>query len=123
MKQILQPIRWVLFSILRCLKGDNDSCRCEDPLDPQSRGEFRAWAKAQTENTNMVNSLITQGKTNPDIAFLGASIVEEMSGKWFGADLDENLKSLKKLFDKNFKKSEGAELEAVALGVAGDTVR
>lgn len=104
-----------------CLKGDNDSCRCEDPLDPQSRGEFRAWAKAQTENVILVNSLVAQGKTNPDIAFLGASIVEEMSGKWFGTDLDENLKSLRKMFEKNFKKSAGAELEAIALGIAGDT--
>ena len=92
-------------------------------MDPQSRGEFRAWAKAQNENANFVNTLIAQGKTTPDIAFLGGSIIEEMSGKWFGTDLDENLKSLKKMFDTNFKKSSGAELDAVALGIAGDTVR
>lgn len=105
------------------MKGDNDSCKCEDPLVPQSRGEFRAWAKAQNANAELVKSLIEQGSTTPDIAFLGASIVEEMAGKWFGADMDDNLKSLKKLFDTNFKKSEGAELDAVALGIAGDTVR
>ena len=70
-----------------------------------------------------MNGLIAEGKTTPDIAFLGGSIVEEMSGKWFGIDRDENLKSLKNLFDKNFKKNAGAQLEAVALGVAGDTVR
>ncbi len=109
--------------IHRCLRGDNDSCKCEDPLEPQSRGEFRAWAKAQNANVAFVDSLIEQGKAAPDIAFLGASVVEEMSGKWFGVDKDENLKSLKRMFDKNFKKSEGADLEAVALGIAGDTVR
>jgi hypothetical protein len=107
----------------RCLKGDNDSCKCEDPLDPQSRGEFRGWAKAQVGNTNLVQSLVDQGKVTPDIAFLGASVIEEMSGKWFGNDGDDNLKSLKSLFDKNFQKSEGSELDAVALGIAGDTVR
>jgi hypothetical protein len=105
------------------LKGDNDSCRCEDPLDPQSRGEFRGWAKAQVGNKDLVQSLIDQGQATPDIAFMGASVIEEMSGKWFGNDVNENLKGLKTMFDKNFKKSEGGELEAVALGVAGDTVR
>ena len=64
-----------------------------------------------------------QGRATPDIAFLGASIVEEMSGKWFGKEMDANLKDLKELFEKNFQKSQGAKLEAVALGVAGDTVR
>lgn len=104
------------------MKGDNDSCRCEDPLEPQSRGEFRAWSGAQNANTESINSLIAAGKTTPDICFMGASIIEEMSGRWFGRDLDDNLKGLGTLFKKNFQKSEGGELDAVALGIAGDTV-
>lgn len=104
-----------------CLKGDNDSCRCEDPLDPQSRGEFRTWTKAQVANTDLVQSLIDQGLTTPDIAFLGTSVIEEMNGSWFGNDADANLKYLKAMFNKNFKKSEGSDVEAVALGIAGDT--
>ncbi len=105
------------------MKGDNESCRCEDPLDPQSRGEFRAWARAQVANTAYVNSLIAAGKGTPDIAFVGGSIVESMGGKWFGKGEDENLKTLKKTFDKYFKKESGATLDAVTLGIAGDTVR
>jgi len=58
---------------------------------------------------------------NPDIAFLGASVVEEMDGRWFGNSHDEDLNRLEKLFNKNFKKDQGAELDAVALGIAGDT--
>ena len=63
------------------------------------------------------------GGTNPDIAFLGASVVEEMDGRWFGNSRDEDLNRLEKLFNTNFKREHGAELDAVALGIAGDTVR
>ena len=109
-------------SICRCLKGDNESCRCEDPLEPQSRGEFRGWARAQVSNTEFVNTLIAAGAGTPDIAFLGGSIVEAMGGKWFGRanEDDDNLKSLKRMFDRNFDK---AGLDAVSLGIAGDSVR
>lgn len=92
-------------------------------MDPQSRGEFRTWTKAQVANTDLVQSLIDQGLTTPDIAFLGTSVIEEMNGSWFGNDADANLKYLKAMFNKNFKKSEGSDVEAVALGIAGDTVR
>jgi len=67
-----------------------------------------------------VNKMIKDSK-NPDIAFLGASVVEEMDGRWFGNSHDEDLNRLEKLFNKNFKKDQGAELDAVALGIAGDT--
>lgn len=106
----------------RCLKGDNDSCRCENPLEPQSRGEFRAWTVAQTANTQLVKSLVEAGTASPDICFMGASVIEEMAGRWFGKDLDDNLKGLGTMFKKNFQKSEGGPLDAVALGIAGDTV-
>lgn len=66
---------------------------------------------------------MVQDHQNPDIAFLGASVVEEMDGRWFGNSRDEDLNRLDKLFNKNFKKGEGAELDAIALGIAGDTVR
>lgn len=69
-----------------------------------------------------MNKMIKDSK-NPDIAFLGASVVEEMDGRWFGNSHDEDLNRLEKLFNKNFKKDQGAELDAVALGIAGDTVR
>jgi len=67
-----------------------------------------------------VNKMIKDNKI-PDIAFLGASVVEEMDGRWFGNTRDEDLNRLEKLFNQNFKKEEGAELDAVALGIAGDT--
>lgn len=59
---------------------------------------------------------------NPDIAFVGSSVVEEMDGRWFGDARDDQLASLEKIFKKNFNRQEGGTLEGVALGIAGDTV-
>lgn len=112
----------ILRLIFRCIKGDNDSCRCEDPLDPQPRAEFRAWSKAQSTNRELVTELVDAGSESPDIAFLGGSVIEEMNGKWFGQTKDDGLKGLQTLFQKNFQKDSGADLDAVALGIAGDTV-
>jgi hypothetical protein len=104
-----------------CLKGDNDSCRCEDPLQPQARGEFRSWAKAHQANVGLVQGALESAKSI-DIAFLGESVVEEMDGRWFGDSKNEQLKKLAKSFDQNFSKEKGGQLDGLALGIAGDTV-
>jgi hypothetical protein len=104
-----------------CLQGDNDSCRCEDPLQPQARAEYRKWTSAHISNKDLVSKLVQENK-NPDIAFVGASVVEEMDGRWFGNAKDMDLQGLESLFNKNFNKDQGASLDAVALGIAGDTV-
>mmetsp|Transcript_12256 Transcript_12256/g.19338 ORF Transcript_12256/g.19338 Transcript_12256/m.19338 type:complete len:471 (+) Transcript_12256:163-1575(+) len=105
-----------------CLQGDNDSCMCEDPLQPQPRGEFRAWTKAHEFNKAAIKDMIDAGNPSPDIAFLGASVVEEMDGRWFGEERDDpNLQSIGKMFKKHFSKAEGGDMDGVALGVAGDT--
>ena len=105
-----------------CITGDNDSCRCEDPLQPEPMAEFKAWTKAHTYNKKIVDDLIQQGKANPDIAFLGAAIVEVMVGRYFGEERGSDLSELKELFDHNFGESEDGKLDAVALGIAGDNV-
>ena len=105
-----------------CLKGDDTSCRCEDPLQPQPRGEFRQWTKAHDANVKDIQHVVEVG-TEIDIAFLGESVVEEMDGRWFGEKTGGSLSKLDDLFAKNFKKASGAKLEGLALGVAGDTVR
>jgi hypothetical protein len=104
-----------------CLKGGDDSCRCEDPLQPQARGEFRSWSKAHQANKGLVQGSIESAKPI-DIAFLGESVVEEMDGRWFGDSKNEELTKLAKLFDQNFSKEKGGKLDGLALGIAGDTV-
>ncbi|KAG7346889.1 hypothetical protein IV203_005958 [Nitzschia inconspicua] len=109
-----------------CIKGDNDSCDCEDPLQPSPRSEFRAWSKSHIGNIQQITNLIEADLPNPDIAFLGGSIIEKMDGKWFGSITDSRLQNLAKIFNKHFtnldgEPSEGDSLTAVALGIAGDT--
>jgi len=99
-----------------CIKGDNDSCRCADPLQPQSRLEFKSWGKAAKQNIKTVKAL--EGKT-VDVAFLGESLVEEMDGRWMGRE-PQNLAKIAKIFRKHFTKELG-DIEGVALGIAGDT--
>ena len=102
-----------------CLKGDNDSCRCDDPLEPISRMEFRTWLLAHKANKELIESY--KGSELLDVAFLGESLVEEMDGRWMGRKQEGTLTSIAKTFDKNFKR-ENSGIEGVALGVAGDTV-
>jgi hypothetical protein len=104
-----------------CLGGGNDFCKCEDPLQPQARAEFRKWTNTHIANKEMVNSWVEHDK-DPDIAFFGASVVEEMDGRWFGSANDTDLRGLGTLFDNNFNKEKGGSLDGVALGIAGDTV-
>jgi hypothetical protein len=110
-----------------CIKGDNDSCQCEDPLQPEPRAEYRAWPRSHLGNIQQIADLMEEGLSNPDIAFLGGSIVEKMDGKWFGNKEDNRLQRLKKIFNKNFsnldrESNSDDALTAIALGIAGDTV-
>ena len=91
-------------------------------MQPEPMAEFKAWTKAHTYNKKIVDDLIQQGKANPDIAFLGAAIVEVMVGRYFGEERGSDLSAMKELFDHNFGESEDGKLDAVALGIAGDNV-
>jgi hypothetical protein len=109
-----------------CLKGDNDSCQCEDPLQPAPRSEYRVWSKAHFGNVRQINNLLEQDLKEPDIAFFGGSVVEKMDGQWFGVTQDDRLKKVAKIFNKHFTNLDGEaygenSLTAVALGIAGDT--
>jgi hypothetical protein len=111
-----------------CLKGDDSSCRCEDPLQPAPRSEFRAWGTAHGGNVDMIGRLEESDMLSPDIAFLGGSVVEQMDGKWFGGQTGPNLRDIAKSWAKHFSSidSQAADPDAptaVALGIVGDTVR
>mmetsp|Transcript_26498 Transcript_26498/g.43761 ORF Transcript_26498/g.43761 Transcript_26498/m.43761 type:complete len:697 (-) Transcript_26498:81-2171(-) len=81
-----------------CVRGDNDSCRCEDPLEPSPRSEFKSWNAAHKANVAEVNlyralfgespAMVDEqlGRARPkiDVAFLGESVVEAMDGRWLG---------------------------------------
>eukprot|EP00546_Thalassionema_frauenfeldii_P014614 CAMPEP_0178930140 /NCGR_PEP_ID=MMETSP0786-20121207/21046_1 /TAXON_ID=186022 /ORGANISM="Thalassionema frauenfeldii, Strain CCMP 1798" /LENGTH=700 /DNA_ID=CAMNT_0020606587 /DNA_START=294 /DNA_END=2396 /DNA_ORIENTATION=- len=101
-----------------CLKGDDMSCRCEDPLEPQSRMEFKTWVNAHNENKKSVEAYVESEMV--DVAFIGESIVEEMDGRWMGRTQGDDLKGIEKSFKRQFKRTKSG-FEGVALGIAGDT--
>jgi hypothetical protein len=109
-----------------CLGGGNDSCRCEDPLDPVSRNEYNSWTEAFQANTEMLK---TKFENDPmaardvDVAFLGESVVEEMDGRWMGSrrGRSKDLLQLEKVFNSHFDKEQGGSVNGLALGIAGDT--
>lgn len=102
-----------------CIKGDNDSCRCEDPLEPNSRIEFKTWNDAHKENKKKVEAYRENDLL--DVAFLGESLVEEMDGHWMGRQQGDELTSIGRVFKDQFKRDKSG-MEGVALGIAGDTV-
>ena len=132
-----------------CIQGDNDSCKCEDPLEPNSRSEFKSWNAAHKANVADVSmykavygenpSAIDEstGKSRPpiDVAFLGESVVEAMDGRWLGKRVVRAINKgnegtgtkggkpdIGKVFERMFRKEKGGPVEGVALGIAGDNV-
>ncbi|KAL3822593.1 hypothetical protein ACHAXA_006378 [Cyclostephanos tholiformis] len=127
-----------------CISGDNDSCKCEDPLEATPRAEFKAWTAAHKANVAEVNMYrapygsgptkidVATGKPRPpiDVAFLGESVVEAMDGRWLGKKIvratgdkegQEGKKpDIGKVFERFFRKEKGGPLEGTALGIAGD---
>ncbi len=108
-----------------CLRGDDDSCRCEDPLVPVSRGEFKTWTKAHRANKEMLSATAEKSKAEAasvQVAFVGESLVEEMSGRWMGQSRGPQLDKMANMFESKFSSTEHG-VKGVALGIAGDTVR
>jgi len=131
-----------------CIQGDNDSCKCEDPLEANSRSEFKSWNAAHRSNVADVNlyravygaepTMIEEetGKPRPplDVAFLGESVVEAMDGRWLGKQVVKALNGpdgnegpearrkpdIGRVFEKLYRKDKGGPVEGVALGIAGD---
>ena len=102
-----------------CLKGDNDSCRCDDPLEGISRAEFKPWKRAHQVNKESIDSYLDSEML--DVAFLGESLVEQMDGRWMGRTPGGVLGKIEKIFVQNFDRTKSG-IEGIALGVAGDAV-
>lgn len=102
-----------------CLKGGNDSCQCEDPTQPAPRLEYRRWSNAHAGNMMQIENMIKQDFASPDIAFLGASVIEKMDGRWFGDITQQGLNEVAGIFEKHFSGKENS-MTAVALGIAAD---
>lgn len=94
-----------------CLRGGNDRCRCEDPLQPLGRMEHLSWVESVKANRLLLDPAV-------DVAILGESVVEAMGGRWMSKTRSSQMGALGDMFRRKFSES---GLTGVALGVAGDT--
>lgn len=84
-----------------------------------SREEKRGWIKAHSWNKDLFGSSSIQ---NWDVVLLGDGVVEEYQGRVLGT-MDASLKNVKKYWDATFSTEGGGDVEGLALGIAGDSVR
>ena len=102
-----------------CLRGGNERCRCEDPLQPLGRIEHLSWLQAVKANRALVETAATHAV---DVAILGESVVEAMGGRWMGQTRSAQMGQLGNLFQRKFNNtSDKNGISGVALGIAGDT--
>ncbi len=100
------------------LKGGDEGCECNDPLDPISKAETSGWMKTHRMNMDLINGALKSGK-EIDVAFIGDSITEEWNGRLLGRDR-KDLQGIRQVFQKYFTRGGGGTYEGVALGIAGD---
>eukprot|EP00545_Synedropsis_sp_CCMP1620_P007328 CAMPEP_0119003062 /NCGR_PEP_ID=MMETSP1176-20130426/331_1 /TAXON_ID=265551 /ORGANISM="Synedropsis recta cf, Strain CCMP1620" /LENGTH=418 /DNA_ID=CAMNT_0006954621 /DNA_START=28 /DNA_END=1284 /DNA_ORIENTATION=- len=103
-----------------CLSGDDDSCRCDDPTIAMSKGEVKGWTRAHKKNKELVSDYDFMS-SGVDVVMLGDQVTEEWNGRLFGS-LADDYKGVNHFFKKTFTKSGGGNLDAVALGIAGDSI-
>lgn len=100
-----------------CVPGvAKDTC-CIDPVASLARGGD-PWEKALKLNTELANNYTAS--SNPlDVVMYGDSITEMWNGRQMGrhgAAWETNLN----VFQQLFQKKQGAKVEGLALGIAGD---
>ena len=103
-----------------CFVADDDSCDCEDPLEPMSRGEYKQWVKAHKMNVEIVRNAVAN-KDAIDVVFLGETIVEEWNGKSIGRNKTK-FEDSRISFQNNFNATLGGDFNGLAFGINGDTV-
>lgn len=124
-----------------CLDGGDESCpKCDDPTQPISRGEQNGWKRAFMRNTKLAGDFgrrensgdNVQARAQPDVVFLGDSLVEATVGTLKGYPstpeggkhylaAEKDLDDIKAYYDAKFTKSKGGKYDALRLGIAGDT--
>mmetsp|Transcript_723 Transcript_723/g.999 ORF Transcript_723/g.999 Transcript_723/m.999 type:complete len:440 (+) Transcript_723:121-1440(+) len=112
-----------------CFDGGDENCpKCEDPTKPSDRYS-KNWAAAFSRNKQLSRAYLQAHEDdirNIDVIFLGDSNTEARVGTFKGVAgngsgaMDEVMQKSKSKFEKYFNKAQGAELDGLALGIAGD---
>jgi hypothetical protein len=104
-----------------CLWGGDDQCLCDDFTEPASREERRGWPEAHRANVDRIDP-----RARYDVVFYGDEITEAWNGVWLNMPLNKPAmqgSDIKKYFQETFTTAGGGDLEGIALGTMGDTVR
>jgi lysophospholipase L1-like esterase len=96
--------------------NDHDTCPCSNPLHPEGRSDDLRWETMHHKN---VNKLKAADLDELDVIFLGDSITEGWSGRFYNK-LDERVEGSSAVFQSLFSKASGAKYEGINLGIAGD---
>lgn len=105
-------------SYVSIIQGGDTDCLCDDFSEPISREEFKGWLAAHEANKQR----ITQN-TKYDVVFLGDETTEGWNGRWMNMPIPRESKQILNYWNKTFTKEGGGNLEGLALGIAGDSVR
>lgn len=87
---------------------------------PMSNEQTKGWVKAHKYNKMLLEA--ASKLTSIDVVMVGDQTIEEWNARLSGAPNDD-YEGAKTYFEKTFKRASGGDLEGVALGVAGDSVR
>jgi hypothetical protein len=101
-------------------QGGDDDCRCDDPTIPMSNEQTKGWVKAHKYNKMLLEP--PSSLSNIDVVMLGDQSIEEWNARLRGTPNDD-YKGAKTYFETKFKRASAGDVEGVALGVAGDSVR
>lgn len=101
-----------------CLEGDeHDTCGCSNPLIPEARTDDERWEKVHVLNRN---NFKFHKMEDLDVIFLGDSITEGWSGKFYNRN-DQRVVGAPAVFESLFSKQHGGRYEATTQGISGDT--
>lgn len=104
-----------------CIQGGND-CACPDPLSPSKRPHI-AWERAVKRHIAMIET----EPEDPDVVFLGQSLVEVLNGRINGMDKSSSTEYFAKVhayFDSHFGgtgQGTDSNVKALAMGLTGDS--
>jgi hypothetical protein len=104
------------------MQGDDEACTCEDFTDPMPRDEVDGWLDVHDKNKDSFQT-DEWGAVAYDMVFYGDDLIENLNGRALNKPI-ANSGKITDYFRETFT-PDGDEnaLNAIALGITGDSVR
>jgi hypothetical protein len=109
---------FLTFDIIRCLRGGDDDCWCQDPTVPLPRPTFRSWSALHQEN----KAKASNPPPNLDVVLLGDQLIQAWTGRFRLAEGQiVGRTEIRSFFNQTFHRAQGGLVEGIAMGIEGDT--